>query len=91
MRSRRKPRPLFSILTTWIFPIWLVLATWVPPSDGPALVLDGAADSGPGWRDGVAVSRDQVQVIALAGAGDPGLDAAHSSTPWSGGCPPPPG
>ena len=32
MRSRRKPRPLFSILTTWIFPIWLVVATWVPPS-----------------------------------------------------------
>jgi hypothetical protein len=32
MRRRRKPLPLFSILTTSIRPIWLVVATCVPPS-----------------------------------------------------------
>jgi hypothetical protein len=32
MRTRRKPLPLFSTLTTSILPIWLVEATWVPPS-----------------------------------------------------------
>ena len=32
IRSRRKPRPLFSILATSIRPMCLVLATCVPPS-----------------------------------------------------------
>ncbi|MCQ0008495.1 TetR/AcrR family transcriptional regulator [Actinomadura madurae] len=32
MRSRRKPRPLFSTLATLMRPICLVDATWVPPS-----------------------------------------------------------
>ena len=43
---------------------------------GPALVLDRAADRGARRRHRIAVGRDQVQVIALAGAGDAGLHAA---------------
>ena len=43
---------------------------------GPALVFDGAADRGAGRRQRVAFGRDQVEVIALARADDPGLHAA---------------
>src|SRR6185369_15484559 len=43
--------------------------------EAPALILDGAGDLDPNRRQRVARLRDQIEVVALARARDPGLHA----------------
>ena len=47
-----------------------------PHQRGPPLVLHRAADRGARYRNGIALGRDQVEVVPLPGAGDAGLHTA---------------
>jgi hypothetical protein len=51
---------------------------------GAAFVFDGAADRGAGRRQRVVLGGDQVKVVTLAGAHDPGLHATPEQHPVVG-------